>query len=163
MTVAAAAAVTAADPPAGKENPHAGQGSVVLDIGGEIGALVVTMPGWMNELEVEIVPTGTKQPRASAAHDHEHDHDHDHDHDGREHRHQHGHGGVAHSHPAGAPPHVAVVPRPTPDGSVVHSLVYGDLREGVYDLYVRPDGPVRLTATVFGGRVTETDWPADRP
>jgi len=26
------------------ENPHAGQGSVVLDIGGDVGALVVTMP-----------------------------------------------------------------------------------------------------------------------
>ena len=26
------------------ENPHAGQGSVLLDIGGDIGALVVTMP-----------------------------------------------------------------------------------------------------------------------
>jgi hypothetical protein len=26
------------------ENPHAGQGMVVLDIGGDIGALVVTMP-----------------------------------------------------------------------------------------------------------------------
>jgi hypothetical protein len=26
------------------ENPHAGQGSVMLDIGGDVGALVVTMP-----------------------------------------------------------------------------------------------------------------------
>jgi hypothetical protein len=37
------------------ENPHAGQGSVLLDIGGDIGALVVTMPSSMLEEEVELV------------------------------------------------------------------------------------------------------------
>jgi hypothetical protein len=37
------------------ENPHAGQGSVLLDIGGDIGALVVTMPGAMLGEEVELV------------------------------------------------------------------------------------------------------------
>jgi len=36
------------------ENPHAGQGSVVLDIGGDIGALVVTMPPVLEGVEVEI-------------------------------------------------------------------------------------------------------------
>ena len=39
----------------GDENPHAGQGSVLLDIGGEVGALVVTMPAGMLGQEVEIV------------------------------------------------------------------------------------------------------------
>jgi hypothetical protein len=37
------------------ENPHAGQGSVLLDIGGDIGALVVTMPHDMLGEEVELV------------------------------------------------------------------------------------------------------------
>jgi hypothetical protein len=37
------------------ENPHAGQGSVLLDIGGDVGALVVTMPGGMLGEEVELV------------------------------------------------------------------------------------------------------------
>jgi hypothetical protein len=37
------------------ENPHAGQGSVLLDIGGDVGALVVTMPGTMLGEEVELV------------------------------------------------------------------------------------------------------------
>ena len=131
-----------------KENPTAGQGPVVLDIGGDIGALVVTMPAWMEDLEVEIVPTGT-----DARHSHEREDGHSHDH-----RHDHG-GGHTHSHPAGAPPHVAVVARPAPDGSTVPSLVYGELRTGSYDLYVRPDGPIQLTASVVGGEVTELSWP----
>jgi hypothetical protein len=38
------------------ENPHAGQGSVLLDIGGDIGALVVTMPASMLGEEIEVVP-----------------------------------------------------------------------------------------------------------
>jgi hypothetical protein len=36
------------------ENPHAGQGSVVLDMGGDVGALVVTMPAELEGVEVEI-------------------------------------------------------------------------------------------------------------
>jgi hypothetical protein len=37
------------------ENPHAGQGSVLLDIGGDVGALVVTMPSSMLGEEIEVV------------------------------------------------------------------------------------------------------------
>jgi hypothetical protein len=66
------------------ENAWAGQGAVLLDIGGEIGALVVTMPGAMTHREVELAP-------ASGQHLLLHDH---------------GHG--AHRHR----PHVAVVDRP---------------------------------------------------
>ena len=46
------------------ENPYAGQGSVLLDIGGEVGALVVTMPAAMEGVEIELdrrvraMPTG---------------------------------------------------------------------------------------------------------
>ena len=36
------------------ENPHAGQGSVLLDIGGDVGALVVEMPGHLVGEEVEL-------------------------------------------------------------------------------------------------------------
>lgn len=36
------------------ENPFAGQGSVLLDIGGDVGAVVVTMPAAMLGTEVEI-------------------------------------------------------------------------------------------------------------
>jgi hypothetical protein len=38
------------------ENAWAGQGAVLLDIGGDVGALVVTMPTSMVDLEVEIAP-----------------------------------------------------------------------------------------------------------
>jgi hypothetical protein len=33
------------------------------------------------------------------------------------------------------------------------------LPTGAYDLYVRPDGAVMLTAGVIGGQVTELAWP----
>jgi len=55
---------TAAEP----ENAWAGQGAVLLDIGGDIGALVVAMPTAMVGSEVEIRPLDG----------HEHDHRHDH-------------------------------------------------------------------------------------
>ena len=38
------------------ENPHAGQGAVLLDIGGDVGALIVAMPAAMEGTEVEIRP-----------------------------------------------------------------------------------------------------------
>ena len=47
-------------------------------------------------------------------------------------------------------------------GGVVHSLVFGALAEGDYELYRRPDGPVELTASVVGGTVTEVAWPIRR-
>lgn len=147
-----------------EENPHAGQGPVVLDIGGDIGALIVEMPAQMEDLEVEIIPTGT-DTRPVGRHHHAHDHPHGdvdhHDHaDDDTHGHSHSHGPDGeHTRAGGAPPHVAVVARPTPDGRTIHSLVYPELVEGTYDLYVRPDGPIRLTASVLGGRVTDARWP----
>ena len=39
---------------AAQENPYAGQGSVLLDIGGDVGALVVTMPAAMEGVEIEL-------------------------------------------------------------------------------------------------------------
>ncbi len=133
---------------ASMENPYAGQGSVLLDIGGDIGALVVTTPAEMEGVEIEIRPVGAApdaDPAAAAgAHPHSHDHDNSHDH--------------SHDH-AGSPwPHVAVVTRPTPSGPVP-SLVFGEVREGRYELYIRPHGPVRLTVDVTGGAVTEAEWP----
>ena len=47
--------------PAAVENPHAGEGAVLLDIGGDMGALVVSMPAESDGLEVEIRPTGWAQ------------------------------------------------------------------------------------------------------
>lgn len=125
-----------------EENPHAGQGAVLLDIGGEVGALVVICPPEMDGLEVDIVPTGTPPHGSGAPEDHDHA------------------GGLGHGHGDGAPPHVAVVARPIGGGQALHSLVYPELTDGTYDLAIKPDGPVALTASVRGGRVTETTWPA---
>ena len=111
------------------ENPFAGQGAVLLDIGGEIGALVVTMPAGLGGLEVEIQPAGTG-PKPTA-HDHGHGHDHH--------------------------PHVAVVDRPVGDGAVP-SLVFPDVVEGDYELVPKLGGPVQLMVRVNGGAVTTVAW-----
>lgn len=123
--------------PAGSEveNAWAGQGAVLLDIGGEFGALVVTMPATTVGLEVEIRPLDKQNVRAHA-HDQAHGH--------------------VHSHLA----HVAVVSRPVADGQVA-SLVFGELEQGRYELFEkgRPDA-VALCAEVVGGEVTSAAWPA---
>lgn len=54
---------------ADEENPFAGQGAVLLDIGGDVGALVVTMPRSMVGEEIDVAdpddPPGT--PRQHVA------------------------------------------------------------------------------------------------
>lgn len=119
-----------------EDNTHAGQGPVLLDIGGDVGAAVVVVPAALLGAEIEARPA---EGSGRAHHDHDHDpHGHDH-----------------HHHL----PHVGVVARPAPDGSVVHSAVFGALAAGSYELYQRPDGPVRLRVAVTGGTVTEAVWP----
>jgi len=115
----------------GVENPHAGEGPVLLDIGGDVGALVVRMPADTVGLEVEIRPVPV-----SGDHTHEHAHDHPHAHR-----------------------HVAVVARAVATG-VAYTLVYEGLRAGRYTLHALPAGPVALTVDVEGGGVTRADWPA---
>jgi len=127
------------------ENPHAGQGAVLLDIGGDVGALVVTMPPGLEGLEVEIQPAGTGDKPAS--HDHGHDHGHGHDHD--DHRHDHEHH-----------PHVAVVDRPSGEGSIA-SLVFPEVVAGDYELVPKDGGPVQVTVHVDRGAVTTVDWQDD--
>lgn len=112
------------------ENPFAGQGSVLLDIGDDIGALVVTVPADMDGVEVEIRP----------AHGHGHAH-----HDGHDHHHRHH-------------PHVAVVTRPTPSGEVP-SLVFPEVAEGRYGLYLKETEDLRLLVSIVGGEVTTAEWP----
>ncbi|CAN5516460.1 hypothetical protein BH10ACT8_BH10ACT8_05380 [soil metagenome] len=152
-----------------EDNSHAGQGSVLLDIGGDIGALVVTMPASLAGAEIEIRPIGAQptttdhSPVAVPAplhqqaplHQHPHDHAQPHDHghpNDHEHPNDHGH---AHDERL---VHVGVVGRPAA-GRIIHSAVFGELVEGSYELYVRPDGPVQLVVQVYGGAVTEAIWP----
>lgn len=115
------------------ENPWAGQGSVLLDIGGDMGALVVDMPAALVGHEVEIDSV-----------------------DGRDrHQHDHEHGEGHHTHRR----HVAVVPRATPAG-ILPSVVFPDLVEGGYRLYHPGTDDVALDAVVRGGEVTWATWPA---
>ncbi len=125
------------------ENPFAGQGAVLLDIGGDVGALVVTTPAEMVGVEIEIRPVGAALHAVSDGHGHDHDHGHDHGH-------HHGHGGHH--------PHVAVVARPV-GGKLVPSLVYPELVEGRYELYVKETDDVELTVAVVGGEVATAQWP----
>jgi hypothetical protein len=118
-----------------EDNSHAGQGPVVLDIGGDVGALVILAPASMDGVEIEARPLGW------AGHTHDHDHDHRH--------------GPEHAHLE----HVAVLARPLPDGEPVYSAVFAGLAAGTYELYERPAGPVRLTVAVTGGAVADAVWP----
>lgn len=117
------------------ENPDAGQGSVLLDIGGEIGALVVSMPAEMEGVEVEIRPVAA---RTQLVHGHRHEHT------------------EAHAHH----PHVAVVNRPVAGGQIP-SLVFPDIVEGRYGLYLKGSDDRVLTVSVVGGEVAVIEWPAD--
>lgn len=117
------------------ENPHAGQGSVLLDIGDDIGALVVTMPAELVGEEVEILPAD------EVGHGHDHGHDHGHGHHDGHHR-----------------PHVAVVDRPVAGGTVP-SLVFPELVEGTYALVPKGTDDVRLTVDIRGGEVSTATWP----
>jgi hypothetical protein len=121
------------------ENAWAGQGAVLLDIGGDVGALVVAMPAPMVGLEVEIRPVGG--PHGHDGHHHDRDHHDEHHHD--------------HEHLA----HVAVVARPVGRGRLP-SLVFGELEAGEYELFEkgRRDA-VALRARVTGGEVTTAEWP----
>ncbi len=133
-----------------EDNSFAGQGSVVLDIGGDIGALIVATPAEMEGIEIEIRPVGAadQRPHVQGDHDHEaHSHSHDENH---EHN---------HDSPSASPwPHVAVVARHAPVG-VIYCAVYPALAAGTYELYERPAEPVRMVADVVGGSVTEVAWP----
>jgi hypothetical protein len=112
------------------ENPYADGGAVVLDIGGDVGALAVTMPASTVGLEVEIRPFD--------------------DQSGRAHAHDHGHTHLA---------HVAVVARPVQNGRVP-SLVFGELASGRYELFEKGcPRDVALRVEVTGGAVTTADWP----
>lgn len=120
------------------ENPFAGQGPVLLDIGDDVGAIVVRLPAGMHGAEIEIHQVGESHSRA---HPHHH---------GGEHVHGHVHGTYHH-------PHVAVVERPTPDGTQF-TAVFPEVLVGTYDLREQ-HGSVSVRVEVTGGTVTQTDWP----
>lgn len=128
------------------ERPHARQGAVVLDIGGEVGAVIVSAPAGLDGAEIEICPAGNRGERPD---------------EGRgwwsgEWRRP------GYRHRCGAAwPHVAILPRNTPAG-LRYAAVFPGLRTGQYELWLRPAEPTALTVSVSGGAVTDVGWPADR-
>src|SRR5439155_25422439 len=107
------------------------------DIGGDIGALLVTMPPELVGVEVAIRPIDGE---AVLTGDHDHVSDRDqwpgggrgaHSHHGA---HSHDHDRHDHDHPGTSPPHVAVVAR-SASGEVIPFLVFPDLRAGSYKLH----------------------------
>lgn len=130
------------EPPAAylAENPHAGQGPVMLEIGVDTGALIVSAPVDLVGREIEIHSFGRARSHAPGqAHQHEHAH-------GGEHEQQHQHS-----------PHVAVIPRTLPNGGTAHCAVFPDLAPGRYTLWLLPQGPA-MPVVVRAGEVTTTDW-----
>lgn len=123
-----------------EDNSHAGQGAVVLDIGGDIGALIVSAPAELDGVEIEIRPTSPADPTGT----------HGHHHDGPDAQHDHEHRHLL---------HVAVLGRPA-NGRILHTAVFGELSTGSYELYRRDDGAVELTVSVRGGEVTYASWPS---
>ncbi len=55
-------------PPDSPENPDAGQGMVLLDIGGDVGALIVVMPAELVGHEVEVLADGEHPTGPQAEH-----------------------------------------------------------------------------------------------
>lgn len=49
------------------ENPHAGQGPVLLDIGHDAGALIITAPAALAGIEIEVRPIGRDAPARHVA------------------------------------------------------------------------------------------------
>ena len=106
-------------------------GSVVLELGGVVGVLVIEATAELNGREIEISPVdGTDH--------HEHDHAHDHH---------------AHAHRT----HSMVRERGTAAGKS-YAAVYPGLAIGTYTVWRDPDTPVG-TVTIDGGRVTRYRWP----
>jgi hypothetical protein len=125
------------------ENPYAGQGPVLLDIGDDIGAIVLHLTAALEGAEIEIEPANHQDDHGTLHHRQGHDHDYDHDHDlDRRHIHR---------------LHVAVVGRPLP-GGLAYTAVFPHLPAGQYRLII-PDREGRLLVQVRGGEVTEVNPP----
>jgi len=110
-------------------------GSVVLELGGAVGVLVIEATAELNGREIEISPVdGTDQ------HEHPRDHDHAHDHNARARR-----------------THSQVRERGTAAGTS-YAAVYPGVAAGPYTVWRDPDTPAG-TVTIDGGRVTRYRWP----
>ena len=112
-------------------------GTVVLDIGGDVGALILLTPESLSGAEIEISPLSE-----GALDVFQRDHPHEH----TEHAHHH--------HPDRT--HVEVLPRRMPSG-IRYAAVYPGLVGGTYQLW-NVDGTPADVVHVVGGEVIQIDW-----
>lgn len=159
------------------------EGSVMLDIGGDVGALVLHTGANLLLAEVEVSRVDCGYPLAAGyqlphqhhlgeGHDDSGGHSHGGSDDGHSHdvadQHTHSHGGVdAHPNSVSSPSaesaefvalrtHVAVRERRAASG-VRYAAIYAGLLSGDYRLW-NLDGTAGDIVTIVGGQVTEHDW-----
>ncbi len=135
----------------------------VLDIGGDIGALILYTDAALNGREIEVSPIDDPDDRPGhddgQGHEQDRGHEHGHEHGpahGHELRHEHDQG---HGH--GHRTHTAIHERRS-GGQVTYAGIYVELRAGTYRIWTDdPSLPDRVT--IIGGQVAEVDWRSTRP
>lgn len=106
----------------------------VLDIGGDVGALILYTDAEYDQREIEISPID--DPAEHHHHDHAEGHEHDHGHEHRTHT-------AIHERRAGA--------------QTTYAGIYPELKAGTYRIWTDdPTLPDRVT--IVGGEVAELDW-----
>jgi hypothetical protein len=112
----------------------------VLDIGGDIGALILYTDAGYDQREIELSPIDEAEHRhgPGTAQEHKHGYEHEHEH-GHEHR-----------------VHTAIHERRS-GGQVTYAGIYPELKAGTYRIWIDdPSLPDRVT--IIGGEVAELDW-----
>lgn len=123
-------------------------GTVLLDIGGDVGALIIHAPESLNRVEIEISPVGDQGADVfQLSHAHQH---------GGSAEHSHEHGSEPHEHRGPHRTHVAVRERRGPSG-VRYAAIYPGLLAGQYTIW-GTDGEAVDTVSIVGGEVTQLDW-----
>lgn len=122
----------------------------VLDIGGDIGALILYTDPEYDEREIEVSPIDEHDHEHEPAHDHHHAHEHGH---GDEHRRD-------HDQDRGQRTHTAIHERRS-GRSVTYAGIYPELKAGTYRIWADdPSLPDRVM--IVGGEVAEIDWRRQR-
>lgn len=123
-------------------------GTVLLDIGGDIGALVIYTSVLLHQVEIEISPVGDQAADVfQLGHGHT---------TSAVTEHVHTDGEPPHTHGGPHRTHVAVRERRGPSG-VRYAAIYPGLRAGDYTIW-GSDGQPAETVTIVGGEVAQIDW-----
>ena len=116
----------------------------VLDIGGDVGALILYTDAAYDEREIEVSPLD--EPEAADRHEHGQLH-------GKIHGHEHPHG---HDHEHGHRTHTAIHERRA-GGQATYAGIYPQLKAGTYRIWT-DDPSLPDHVTIVGGEVAEVDW-----